>query len=55
MEEWRAKEPMPKYRQYLLDSGIATEEELAEIKKRIDREVNDATDWAEQQPDPDCG
>jgi 2-oxoisovalerate dehydrogenase E1 component alpha subunit len=52
VEEWRAKEPMPKYRQYILDSGIATEDELGEIKKRIDREVNDATDWAEQQPDP---
>jgi TPP-dependent pyruvate/acetoin dehydrogenase alpha subunit len=25
---------------------------LDEIKKRIDREVNDATDWTEQQPDP---
>jgi 2-oxoisovalerate dehydrogenase E1 component alpha subunit len=52
VELWRAKEPMTKYRQYILDSGIATEEELAEIKKRIDREVNDATDWAEKQPDP---
>jgi 2-oxoisovalerate dehydrogenase E1 component alpha subunit len=52
VEEWRAKEPVLKYRQYILDNGIATEDELAEIKKRIDREVNDATDWAEVQPDP---
>ncbi|HYP41603.1 MAG TPA: thiamine pyrophosphate-dependent dehydrogenase E1 component subunit alpha [Chloroflexia bacterium] len=52
VDMWRAKEPLPKFRQYLLDSGVATEEEIAEIKKRIDAEVNDATDWAEQQPEP---
>ena len=52
VESWRAKEPMPRFRQYLLDSGVATEEELNDIKKRIDAEVNDATDWAEQQPEP---
>jgi 2-oxoisovalerate dehydrogenase E1 component alpha subunit len=52
VEAWRAKEPMPRFKQYLLDSGVATEEELNDIKKRIDAEVNDATDWAEQQPDP---
>jgi 2-oxoisovalerate dehydrogenase E1 component alpha subunit len=52
VEAWRAKEPMPRFRQYLLDSGVATEAALNEIKQRIDAEVNDATDWAEQQPDP---
>jgi 2-oxoisovalerate dehydrogenase E1 component alpha subunit len=49
---WRAKEPLPKFRQYLLDSGVATEEELGEIKARIDNEVNDATDYAETAPQP---
>ncbi len=53
VELWRAKEPLPKFRQYLLDNGVATEQEIADIKKRIDAEVNDATDWAETQPDPD--
>lgn len=52
VEEWRAKEPMTKFRDYLLTSKVATEEELAEIKKRIDAEVNDATDYAETQPEP---
>jgi 2-oxoisovalerate dehydrogenase E1 component alpha subunit len=52
VEAWRAKEPLPKFRQYLLDN-VATEEDLNEIKARIDREVNDATDWAEGQPEPD--
>ncbi len=54
IDMWRAKEPLPKFRQYLLDNGVATEEELAEIKKRIDAEVNDATDWAEVQPNPEA-
>ena len=52
VESWRAKEPMPRFRQYLMDGGVATEEELNDIKKRIDAEVHDATDWAEQQPEP---
>ena len=52
VEAWRAKEPLPRFRQYLLDNGVANEEELNEIKKRIDAEVNDATDWAEVQPEP---
>lgn len=49
---WRAKEPLPKFRQYLLDNSVATEEEIATIKARIDGEVNDATDYAETLPDP---
>jgi 2-oxoisovalerate dehydrogenase E1 component alpha subunit len=52
IDMWRAKEPLLKVRQYLLDSGVASEEELGEIKARIDREVNDATDYAETVPDP---
>lgn len=52
IELWRAKEPLPKFRQYLIDSGVATEEEIVAIKKRIDGEVNDATDWAEVQANP---
>jgi 2-oxoisovalerate dehydrogenase E1 component alpha subunit len=54
VEEWRAREPLTKIRQYLLESNVATEDELAEIKKRIDAEVNDATDYAEAQPVPDA-
>jgi len=53
VEEWRAKEPMMKIRQYLLENGV-TEDELNEVKKRIDAEVNDATDYAEVQPEPDA-
>jgi 2-oxoisovalerate dehydrogenase E1 component subunit alpha len=52
VEEWRQKEPLPKFRQYLIDNGVATEEELAAIKARIDNEVNDATDYAETAPEP---
>lgn len=52
IEEWRVKEPLPKFRQYLIDNGVATEEEIGELKARIDGEVNDATDYAETAPDP---
>jgi 2-oxoisovalerate dehydrogenase E1 component alpha subunit len=52
IDEWRAKEPLPKFRQYLLDSGIATEEDLTKMKAEIDAQVNDATDYAETAPQP---
>jgi 2-oxoisovalerate dehydrogenase E1 component alpha subunit len=52
VELWKAKEPIPRFRQYLIDNKVANEEELGEIKARIDREVNDATDYAEAQPEP---
>ena len=52
VELWRAKEPLPKFRQYLLDSKVASEDELGEVKARIDKEVNEATDYAETAPDP---
>jgi 2-oxoisovalerate dehydrogenase E1 component alpha subunit len=53
VEEWRAKEPLTRFRAYLLDEKVASEAELDDIKKRIDSEVNDATDYAEAQPEPD--
>ena len=52
IEAWKSKEPLPKFRQYLLDNNIMTEEEMEAVKARIDREVDDATDYAERAPDP---
>jgi 2-oxoisovalerate dehydrogenase E1 component alpha subunit len=54
VEEWRAKEPLARFRQYLLENKVAGEDELEEIKRRIDGEVNDATDFAEAAPEPDA-
>ena len=44
---------MPKFRAQLVDAGILTPEAEERIKASITRDVDDATDYAESQPDPD--
>jgi len=41
-----AKDPLPIFRQKLIDDGIATEEQLEEMKAKIEAEVKDAIDFA---------
>ncbi|HYN98756.1 MAG TPA: thiamine pyrophosphate-dependent dehydrogenase E1 component subunit alpha [Actinomycetota bacterium] len=47
------QDPINRLRSYILARGVATEAELDEIQARVVRTINEATDWAEQQPDPD--
>jgi 2-oxoisovalerate dehydrogenase E1 component alpha subunit len=52
-EEARAAgDPIAKFEHYLLEQGVLTEAQEQEIRQRITREVNDATDFAEQAADP---
>ena len=41
-----ANDPLPRFRQKLIDTGVATEEQLAEMQTRIEAEVQDAIDFA---------
>ncbi|MBW8783709.1 MAG: thiamine pyrophosphate-dependent dehydrogenase E1 component subunit alpha [Novosphingobium sp.] len=41
-----AIDPLPRFRQKLVDSGVATEEQLAELQTKIEAEVQDAIDFA---------
>jgi 2-oxoisovalerate dehydrogenase E1 component alpha subunit len=52
VEENRAKDGLPRYRQYLLDCGIWTEEQDAELVASIKKELTEATNYAEQAPFP---
>lgn len=47
-----AKDPLPLFRQKLIDSGIATEEQLAELQARIEAEVQDAIDFGQASEPP---
>jgi 2-oxoisovalerate dehydrogenase E1 component len=47
------RDPLPRMRQFLLEEGLATEEELAELLASVDREVNEAADRALGAPRPD--
>lgn len=47
-----ADDPMPRFRQKLIDDGIATEEHLAEIESDIARQIDEAVEFALNSPLP---
>jgi 2-oxoisovalerate dehydrogenase E1 component alpha subunit len=49
----RALDPLPKFRAQLFEAGILTAESEATITADIKATVDDATEYAESQPDPD--
>ena len=53
VDPYRTKQdPINRLRTYILERGLATEEELDRIDKEALTQVEEALDWAEQQPDP---
>jgi 2-oxoisovalerate dehydrogenase E1 component alpha subunit len=49
----KTRDPLPLFRGQLLDAGVLTAESEAEIAADIKATVDDATEYAESQPDPD--
>jgi 2-oxoisovalerate dehydrogenase E1 component alpha subunit len=49
----KGKDPLPKFREQLQEAGILTDEVMSRLATDITAAVNDATDYAESQPDPD--
>ena len=49
---WRQKDPIQRYASYLRDAGTLTAAVEEEITARITEQVDDATEYAEQAPDP---
>lgn len=49
----RARDPLPVFRRQLMDAGILTDEIEGRVAGAIKAAVDDATDYAEAQPDPD--
>lgn len=52
VEENRAKDGIPKYRQYLVDCGLWSDEQEEEMLEQIKQEINEATQYADQAPYP---
>lgn len=48
-----ADDPMPRFREKLIDDGIATDEQLAEIEDHIARQIDEAVEFALNSPLPD--
>lgn len=53
VEEWRAKDPIPRFRHHLLESGTVDEPELSRIEESVTREMEEAAALALAAPDPD--
>jgi TPP-dependent pyruvate/acetoin dehydrogenase alpha subunit len=53
IDEWRGKDAIDRYERLLVDEGVATEEDLAAIQKRVRAKVDAATDEAERSPMPE--
>ncbi|MGI8927839.1 MAG: thiamine pyrophosphate-dependent enzyme, partial [Candidatus Limnocylindrales bacterium] len=53
LESEKGKDPLPMFRDQLRDAGMIDEEGEAAILAESRKVVEDATDWAEAQPDPD--
>ncbi len=49
----RERDALPWFRQQLRDAGVLHEEREAAIAAEVKAAVDDATDWAEEQPEPD--
>ncbi|HYK04160.1 MAG TPA: thiamine pyrophosphate-dependent dehydrogenase E1 component subunit alpha [Thermoanaerobaculia bacterium] len=52
IDEWQQKDAVPRFEKVLLELGVATQEQLAEIQQRVKREIDEATDEAERSPMP---
>lgn len=50
VEENRAKDGIPRFRQYLAECGLWDEDKEAALQKDITAEINDATQYADQAP-----
>lgn len=52
-EEWAQKDPILRFQKRLLEAGILSEAELAKIDDQVETEIEEAVEWALQQPEPE--
>lgn len=46
IEEWSKKDPVDNYEAFLIDEGVISEEEIADLRKEYKKRINDALDVA---------
>ena len=51
-EEWKKKDPIVRFEKQLLKDGVLTPEKVDEMQAECVKIIDDAVDWAEQQPYP---
>lgn len=53
VEEWKGKDPLPRFQRYLQAKGIWDEELEAQVRQEAEAQVEDAIRWAEKVGPPD--
>lgn len=52
-EKWLAKDPIPRFEKYLVENEILTEEKLKEVQNKVESQIDDAVDFANNSPYPE--
>ena len=52
VEYWRTQDPIPRFREWLIGQGLASEEDFDQIDAAVDQEVVKAAEFAEASPFP---
>ncbi|AVP63424.1 pyruvate dehydrogenase (acetyl-transferring) E1 component subunit alpha [Clostridium botulinum] len=52
-EEWLAKDPIPRFEKYLVENEILIEEKLKEVQSKVECEIDEAVDFANNSPYPE--
>lgn len=52
-DAWMAKDPVPLFRNWLISTGLASEDQLAEMEAGINREIDEAVEFTLNSPYPD--
>ncbi len=52
-DEWFPRDPIKRFETYLMDQNLATLDDLKTIQQKIQAQVDEAVEFAEQSPEPD--
>lgn len=52
-EEWQKRDPIPRFREWLLSHGTCTEQQLCEIEQTVAQTIAEAVEFAESSPEPE--
>ena len=51
-DEWRARDPIPKFKKYLLEENIASGKEIDDIEKQVETVIDNSVEFARESADP---
>ena len=52
-QQWKEKEPLGLFKAQMLNRGDITEKDIAEIENKVERQLTEAVELAQREPEPD--